>query len=907
MNAHAQPAVAKHPLVLLALSLATGILLFNFSHRPVLAITLVLCAGLLLVVAIILRASPAVLLPFVLTLFTATGYSLAWCETDDRSPDRLTQMFALAWLAAHEPVEITGTIEGEPESAPDGFYLTLATEEIRAKAETSAASGRVLLVAHVADISVRDAYDALQLHHGARIRVMTALDLDDDYRNPGVAPFTEFLERKGFDAAGAIKSPLLVERLEDTRVFLPLALVYEWRHSLEAEFETRFSPETAGILDAVLLGNRHRVSREVADRFRAGGAFHLLVIAGLHISFLAGAFFLFLRRWTRNRWLQFISVGTVLFAYSLAVGAQPPVIRAGLVFTLGIFAPLVWRRTHSLNVIAGAAMILLVWRPSDLFDPAFQLTFLSVLSIVMIAVPLMRRMQQVGAWRLTHDTPYPPAAAPWFRSLSELLFWSDRAWQAEMAGSNVSYRLFKNRWAIRLERLHLQRPIRFAVAAVILSAAVQLGMLPLLIVYFHRVSFASLVLNIVAGVAMVVLVAICLIAILIAHLSSWLAAPLVAIAEKVEWLMVHAIDPLNRLGLASIRIPHYRGVAVSIYVFYLGLLGFLALALWRWNPMRPPVRPDSAEPQRHASYLKLSVAAFGLLLLVVICHPLSAGKPDGKLHVDFLDVGQGDSALVTMPDGTTLLIDGGGRPNIDWKKDEAAGDEFLETDSRSIGERVVSEFLWSRGRDCVDYLLPTHADADHIDGLNDIARNFKVRAAIVSRTPDNDPEMARFVATMKAMKVPIERIGAGDTLKFGDVAVDVLWPPPADNSAAPWRNNDGTVLRLRYGTETLLFTADIEKETETKLLDQGTQLASNIVKVAHHGSRTSSIPEFVNATGAQLAVISVGRTSIFGHPHQEVVDRWRASGAQVMTTGAKGTISVATDGKELAVRTFIQK
>jgi competence protein ComEC len=191
--------------------------------------------------------------------------------------------------------------------------------------------------------------------------------------------------------------------------------------------------------------------------------------------------------------------------------------------------------------------------------------------------------------------------------------------------------------------------------------------------------------------------------------------------------------------------------------------------------------------------------------------------------------------------------------------------------------------------------------------LNDVARNFKVRAAIVSRTPAAEQEYVRFAATMRSMNIAVERIGAGDVLKFDKVVIDVLWPPPADDGAAPWRNNDGTVLRFRYGNQTLLFTADIEKEAETKLLNEGADLTCNIVKVAHHGSRTSSTQDFINATRPSVAVISVGRTSIFGHPNREVVERWRASGAQVMTTGENGTISVMTDGKDLIVSTFISK
>ena len=185
--------------------------------------------------------------------------------------------------------------------------------------------------------------------------------------------------------------------------------------------------ETAGVLDAVLLGNRHKVSREVADRFREGGTFHVLVIAGLHISFIAWLLLLLMRRITRNRVVQFVAVVALISAYSLAVGAQTPVVRAALVFSLGIFAPLVWRRANSLNIIGGAAIVLFVWRPSDLLDPSFQLTFLSVISIVMMAVPIMTRMQQVGTWRPTHETPYPPSGRGWFRRLSETLFWSERA------------------------------------------------------------------------------------------------------------------------------------------------------------------------------------------------------------------------------------------------------------------------------------------------------------------------------------------------------------------------------------------------------------------------------------------------------------------------------------------------
>jgi competence protein ComEC len=909
-----QARFAKHPLVAIGLSLATGILIHITIQNVILAVAFGGAAAFLLVFAIwvhkrvILMATISLLCAFV-----CTGYVLAFVEQQSVSSHHIGRMIEQGIVALNEPVEVTGHLQGEPESAPDGLYLNLKVEEIQTHGSPRAATGTLWLLAHLSDRSVKEEYDALQLHHGARIRLLTVLDRDDDYRNPGVLPFTEYLERQGYDATGVIKSPLLIERLEDARVFLPLAWIYEWRVRIEREFDQRFSPETAGVLEAFLLGNQYKISRPAADRFREGGTFHVLVISGMQISFIAGLLFLLMRRLTRNRVIQFFSILTILLAYSLAVGAQAPVVRAALVFSFGIFAPLVWRRANSLNLIAGAALVLLVWRPGDLLNPSFQLTFLSVLAIVTLPVPIMIRMQQVGAWRPTHETPYPPECLRWFRSLSETLFWSERAWKAEMAGSNIRYRLFKTSWASRLERWHFQRLLRFVAAGSIVSASVQIVMLPLLIMYFHRISFASLWLNLFVGVAMAVLAFAALAATLVAQFSAVAAAPFVVLSERIEWLMVHAIDPIRGSSISAIRLPHYHGPAAMVYVFYFVALGTLALALARWNPLRPTTITGAHGKIVRASHLfslwrlRLAFAGFSVLLGVMVLHPFSAAKPDGKLHIDYLDVGQGDAALVTMPDGTTMLIDGGGRPNIDWNRsDESGVEKSFERDTRSVGERVVSEYLWSQGLDRIDYLLPTHADADHIDGLNDIARNFKVRSAIVTRTPFDDPEYARFSQTMRSAAVPIERIGAGDMMRFGEVTVDVLWPPPDESVDAPWRNNDGTVLRVRYGSQAFLFAADIEKEAEARIVQLHGDLRSGIVKVAHHGSKTSSTTDFIKATIASLAIISVGRTSIFGHPNKEVVERWRGNGAQVMTTGAKGTISIVCDGQSLTVNTFVR-
>jgi competence protein ComEC len=900
--------MSPHPLALLAAFLAAGIALADFLHLPP-GVWLATGAGLTVVAVICLvqRKIAAARLTVALA-FTLAGAGLMAVEKGTIERDRVRQFYDDGRVAAGDPVEVTGWLERAPERAPDGLFLALRVEQLRIKGQDFGARGTVWLFAPARDEETRARYEALDLEYGARLRVMVGLSRAEEFRNPGVGTVEDYLDRRGFDALGTVKSPLLIERLDNERVFLPLMWLYERRDELLARLNRLFSKETAGVLKAALLGNRYYLSHQIAERYREGGTFHVLVISGLHISFIGGVALLIARRLTSRRWLQCIAAILLLWAYALAVGAEAAVVRAALMFTLAALAPLLFRRAGSLNALGAAAIALLAWRPQDLFNPSFQLTFLSVLAIITLAWPLCATLKEVGAWRPTLATPYPPAAPRWWITLGEALYWSERAWRDELARLNYSCRLFKSPAATRLEALCAQRLLRYVAVAVIVSASVQLVLLPFLVVYFHRVSFASVALNIWVGALMAAMSLCALAAMALAPLGHAVAAPFIWLVEKLNWLMAYGVDPFKEAGVAFVRVPEYTGWAAAVYALYYAPLIFLAIALDRWNPL-------GLKPAGSASFFGsvrraiLAASVWAALLLIIIAHPLSAGWPDGKLRVDFLDVGQGDAALVTAPDGTTLLIDGGGRPRFSHQRDPEPDEQEteFERDNRRIGDAVVAEYLWWRGLDRVDYLLATHADADHINGLGQIARNFRVRAALVGRTPADNEEYARFAAAMSETGVPIYVIGRGDVLRFGQVEAQVLWPPHATDATAPSDNNASVVLRLSFGDKTFLLTGDIESSAETQLSAQPAALHCDVVKVAHHGSRTSSTPAFVNAARARFAVVSVGMYSVFGHPHREVIERWRARGAKVLMTGACGTITFTTDGHDLQLETFVRQ
>ncbi len=887
-----RPNFNRYPMLWLAAAFATGILatkLIDINVDILFATSTVFAIASI----IIRRYSFAAIL--MLAAFATAGSALATIETTSISPDRLRVLYDNGTIRSGDAVEIEGVLTGRPEPSIDGVFLNLRSEKITYRSREMKASGNVRLF-----LPTTATESHVDLKYGSRISAACKLKREDEFLNPGVMQKREILDRLGVDATGSVKSQLLVEKLADESVLIPLAWVYDQRARLIDDFKNNLSQPIAGIMIASLLGDKYFLDKDTADLFRDGGTFHILVISGLHITFIGGLLFLFLRRVTRNRWFQFIVTTFILWAYTLAVGADVPVVRAAIMFTVVSFSYVIYRQGSLLNSLGVCGLILLVWRPSDLFNPSFQLTFVSVAAIVAFAYPLLNKLRSIGSWMPSSNTPFPPNVPDWLKRSCEILYWNSEEWKVESKRQIWAANLFKSPFMAKRVIGVFQTFVRYIFESVLVSLIVQIWMLPLLVVYFHRISVASVLLNLWVGFFIALESFAAVIGALMGHLSILLAAPFFTIAEVFNWLTLFIPRLFSENGLASFRLPAYSGDGRAVYVLYFLPVLFLAFAVNRWKPF--DLIQGQWLPQKATLYPVF--AALVVLTGIIALHPFSSPRPDGRLHIDFLDVGQGDSALVTFPDGKTLLIDAGGRFKYRTNGDEDA--ESFEPDVRAIGEAVVSEFLWYRGYSRIDHILATHADVDHIQGLTDVAKNFSIGSAVFSRMPMNDPDFAALVEVLRQGGIPIEVSARGDRLKFGDVTVEVIYPIATNDPNAISDNDHSVVLRFVYGSRTFLLTGDIERQAEFTLLNNGGTLAADVVKVPHHGSRTSSTQEFTDATKANYAVISVGRNSPFGHPHPEVVDRWKASGATVMTTGERGMISVSTDGRDLKLTSFIE-
>ncbi|HEV8593875.1 MAG TPA: ComEC/Rec2 family competence protein [Pyrinomonadaceae bacterium] len=880
---------ARYPLLLLAAAFAVGAVISKFTETPS-----VISGGIVVVCCAIGLVNPRTAVITLALAFVSLGAFCYRIERVNIQPDRLKLVYDENRITSGQPVDVDGTIVSGPEPTGSGFVMTVDARSLTYQETTATASGRARIYVLIRDDAESVEFEKLDLDYGTEVRIACELRREESFQNPGVMPQLEMYDQQGIDTACTVKDPFPIENLGHSVTSVPLRWIFDQRRRLIGGFRTLLEAPAAGVMTASLLGDKYLVDRRTADVFRDGGTFHILVISGLHITFIGWLTLLVVGLFTKRKIWRFLIATGFLWAYTLAVGAEVPVVRASLMFTILLISQVVHRNGTLLNSLGFCALLLLVWQPQDLFTASFQLTFVSVASIVGVAFPLIEKLRAIGSWTPNTMAPFPPNVDKRLRRFCEMFYWHDDAWKIESKQHIWTARIFKSPYLEWLHARGLSGLAAYLFEGLLVSAIVQICLLPFLVYYFHRVSFASIFLNLWVGVVLAVETFFAIAAVIVSNISVTLAMPFAAAAEMFNGLLVSLPRYFMHFGSFSSRIPVYPGVGKIVYLMYGMLVAAVAILVFQWEPLR--LKDFSITWKRSIFTLAVAALVFGSL---VVFHPFSSPRPDGRLKVEFLDVGQGDSAFVTFPNGKTMLIDGGGRFSF---LGDSNGD--FEADIPRIGERVVSEFLWEKGYSSVNYVVATHADADHIQGLVDAIRNFKVGEVYVGRIPSNDPEFDELKQAIEFENVPTQIVGRGDSMTIGNAKVNFLYPEFDPSQTSPSDNDHSVVLQIAYGSRTFLFSGDVERAAEIDLLRDTDSLRADVVKVPHHGSKTSSSQGLVDAANAKYAVISVGRRSIFGHPHTEVVERWKGSGANVMTTGEKGTVTISTNGEDLNVSTY---
>jgi competence protein ComEC len=889
----------QQPLLFVAISFIGGLLLAA-GDRISIRHWLIFCASAWVAASIMLWLNVSGLVAIALSIcgcFAAGG--ALWAINEEATGENsVRKLFERGELRIDEPVEIWGLLNAAPELAPDRIYLSIAVEKVATLGRELQSSGAVSLIVPFNDHQSRLEYDSLALDYGTRVRMLAHLSNRSGYRNPGAPDFDQLLEYRGYDATGWVKSPLLIERLGEGQrntILAPiLHRLYFIRARALAVILRHFKQPASGILAAALFGNRYFLARDTAEIFRAGGTFHLLVISGLHVAMIAIVALRLAKYLIDSRLLQFAVVLALIWAYALMVGAQPAVTRSAVMLSIVLIGQSIFRKSAGANALAASAIVLLCWQPRDLFNPGFQLSFLTVLMIVVFTGPLYTRFKRIGEWQPTALTPYPPRVPEVVKKFAEILFWNEAGFREEMKTERIRYRLDKAPAARWVNEMRLQRPLAWIAVTIFTTTGVQIGLLPLMVTQFHRVSIVAPLTNVIEGALIFALMIAGALYLLIYSIAGGIAHQLAGAVNALGAFSVDSCEPLLALGWANLRVPDLQPAALVFAVYFAAVL-ILIIVINEWNPVRRGDEPNKR--RRMIAGRALAIASSFAIIVqgwLLVIHPLEHQYERGRLSVTFLDVGQGDSMLIAFPGGSLMMLDAGGRPAIGAGYSNDDNEDLFIEDRIGIAEAAVMPYLWHRGIKKLDWIVASHGDADHVEGFTDIIRSFEIGIALGEARQFDQAGILPRIARR------------GDRFEIDGARVQVLSPLAQANEPALSDNNGSLVIKITYGSRSFLLAGDIEREAEAMLVASGSDLGADVLKVAHHGSKTSSTLEFLKKVSPRHAVISAANPSPYGHPHAEVVERLRESGARIWQTFACGAITISTDGQDLRAGTFIK-
>ena len=722
-------------------------------------------------------------------------------------------------------VEIQGVVAEEPDIRDRLCLLTFSASEVTVDGEKEKVSGTALI-----QVPRYPSY-----LYGDALRVTGELETPEPFDN---FDYKTYLERQGIYSV--IYYPE-VEILGRGGGIKPLQWIYSLRERLSASLARALPEPQASLAQGILLGLRTNIPDSLNDAFSRTGTAHILAISGLNISIVIAIFLslgtlLFGRRRSIYIWLALVAT----WLYTLLAGMNPPVVRAAIMGSLFLVAVYLGRQGSAIIALALAAAVMVGIQPQLLWSVSFQLSFLSMAGLVLF---------------------YPYFQA-WGRKGLALLFKNK---EKTASAANI----ITDGFAATLAAIVAVGPLiayNFGVVSLVSAPATffSLPALPAIMVTTTLVAFIGLL------------------APLMAQIFGWLSWLFLSYLV----LLVRGFDALPYASVQVGTVPTWH-----IWGYYAVLAGAIAFFNYR-NRLTGLSFKLTAGIRRVAGGISRPRLGFStkwlilpLLIVAILVWSAALTMPDGKLHVTFLDVGQGDAILIQTPNGQDILVDGGPDP---------------QEINLELGKKLP---FWDK---TIDLVVCTQPQADHLTGLVEVLQRYEVKGVLEPGVSSNSSIYQEWLRLIKNKGIEYNITRAGQKIDLGNgTEIQVLNPPEGLwQGTSDDVNNNGVVLRLSWGQLSFLFAADIREEVEFELIEQRANLKSTVLKVSHHGSKTSTTSQFLIAVDPEVAVISVGEDNPFGHPSPEVSQKLidRLGEDNVYLTDEDGTVEFITDGEKLWVR-----
>ncbi|HOI73583.1 MAG TPA: ComEC/Rec2 family competence protein [Syntrophales bacterium] len=758
-------------------------------------------------------------------------------------------------FAGRDPVTVQGTVCEHPRRSPDRTDLIVCASQTFRGGDRETATGKVLL--SLKDPAPRDFVYGDHLRFRARLRVPSS------FHNPGGFDAERYLRLQGIRLRASLADPSAVILIRKDTGNPARAGLESFREGLKRFIYGHAPSPEREVIQSVILGDAKEIPESVTEDFNRTGTSHIIAISGFNIGIIA-AFFFFLFRAALSRSETILLASPVrplamalavipVLAFTLVAGAGISVLRAAIMVLALMAALLIGRERDLYNVLALAAIAILMVSPGSLFDVSFQLSFAAVASLLFVA-------PRLALWI---PRPDPEQGSP----------------------------------TVRLFRKALHQAALF----VVVTLAATLGTLPLVAFHFNRVSLIALAANLlVVPILGLLAIPLCTLLILAWLFSDGLASILTSAAALLVKVSLDLLSSLASLPWASLYVPTPGVLQVAVFYILLvaSVLCIEVLAERRERGSR--ITTGDPEDRRNRPFAPFAWIAGACILFLVLqsTYLLLADRRPETLRVTAVDVGQGSATLLRLPRGSRVLVDGGGVHGI----------------SRfDIGEQVLAPFLWHERILRIDTVVLSHPHPDHMGGLPFVLKNFQVGEFWTTAETASSPEFLPIRRILEDRGIVLRTVGtASEAAVLDGVRIEFLHPTPripkpaAGESDYGDANDSSLVLRLTMGEVGVLIPGDISGNVEEELVRSGRDLSASILLAPHHGARSSGMLPFLRHVRPRLVIVSSGRDNLFGHPHPDLLARCRAVGAAVYRTDRSGAVTVTTDGRKIEVDTFLK-
>lgn len=657
------------------------------------------------------------------------------------------------------------------------------------------------------------------LREGMHVRLEGMLVLPELPRNLG--QFNRRIYESGKKIDFYLENPTVLEVKEQRSGVREVVEI--WKTEMMNRCEKIYPDEEAGILEAMLFGEKSELSGDIKELYQAAGISHVLVISGLHISLLALAVAGILRRlgFPMPVWV-ILSVG-VLAGYGILIGQPTTAVRALLMFFVLQGARLLGRSYDLLSALAFAGILMLLDNPDLILDGGCRLSFCAVIGV------------------------------GWYVSEKNKIFWSigekekrkNRGKGGKGSSAGAILENIRAGWYLWLFTL------------------------PVMLDTFYQVSVVGILWNLVAIPLLPVIIASGGLGVVLAGWNIFLGS----LAGSPAYGMLQLYREIGNIseklpvGMWTPGQPSKPVIAGYYLVIFLLVL----------------VEKQLIKREKRWKIFPGMELCSMLLLLLLMAHPWQQRE-----KITFLDVGQGDASLL-QSGGQTLLLDGG------------------STSQKNVGTYVILPYIKQQGISCLEAVVLTHTDQDHINGVTEVLEEGKkgwltVKNLMYPYWMEGTEQGKQLKKLAEEAGASCRKIRAGDRLTIGKAEAVVLYPKEQEKIAEP--NAGSLVLFWKWEGVQAMFTGDLPEEKERELLQN--LPACEILQVGHHGSATSTCREFLEQVQPSLAVISCAMKNRYGHPSPDTVDRLKKTGCEIRYTMKSGAITIRKRGREVLVTEYLE-